>query len=190
MTDLQRELVADLFISLDGYAASDNAGPYFDLYGPELGAFIQERLDEPQELVMGRRTYEMLGAMVGSPMGADQAARRMDELSKVVLSHALAAPLPWKPARVVCGDLVDVIGELKAEPGPMLRMIGSVTIVHDLIAAQLLDCLRLVVFPLVLGGDGQEPIFAGWLRMSLELAESRVLDERLLALDYRPNAHA
>ena len=68
----------------------------------------------------------------------------------------------------------------------MLRMIGSATVVRDLAAAQLLDVLRLVIFPLVLGPDGEDPIFAGYLRTNLELVGSRVLDGRLLALDYRP----
>jgi dihydrofolate reductase len=68
----------------------------------------------------------------------------------------------------------------------MLRMISSVTVVRDLAAAQLLHELRLVIFPLVLGPDSQEPIFAGHLRTNLELEGSRVLDGRLLALDYRP----
>jgi dihydrofolate reductase len=55
----------------------------------------------------------------------------------------------------------------------MLRMISSVTVVRDLAAAQLLHELRLVIFPLVLGPDSQEPIFAGHLRTNLELEGSR-----------------
>lgn len=134
---------------------------------------------------MGRRTYQMLGAMAGSPEGTDPSARRMDELPKIVLSHEASMPLAWTPARVIGGELREVIGRLKSEPGPTLRMIGSVTVVRDLAAAQLLDQLRLVIFPLVLGPDGEEPIFADHLRTNLELAGSRVLDGRLLAIDYR-----
>jgi hypothetical protein len=81
---------------------------------------------------MGRRTYQMLGAMAGSPEGADPVSRRMDELAKTVLSHQASMPLPWTPARVVGGELPEVIGQLRSEPGPMLRMIGSVTVVRDL----------------------------------------------------------
>jgi dihydrofolate reductase len=156
-----RELVAELFISLDGYAFSTNAGPYFDLYGPELGELIDERVAEPQELLMGWRTYQMLGEYAGSPESNDPLARRMDELPKTVLSHEASLPLRWTPARVVGGELPEVIGRLTSEHGPMLRTIGSVSIVRDLAAAQLLDQLRLVIFPIVLGPDGEEPIFAG-----------------------------
>jgi dihydrofolate reductase len=186
MSGGDRQLIAELFVSLDGDAFSAKAGPYFDLYGPELGALIEERVAEPQELVMGRRTYQLLGGYAASPESNDPLARPMDELPKTVLSHDASLPLQWTPARVVGGELPEVIGELKREPGPMLRMIGSVSVVRDLAAAQLLDQLRLVVFPIVLGPDGEEPIFAGHLRTNLELVASRVLDGRLLALDYRP----
>lgn len=129
MSGAYRELIAELFVSLDGYAFGAKAGPYFDLYGPELGELLQQRLAEPQELLVGRRTYQMLGAMAGSPEGTDPSARGMDELAKTVLSHEASLPLPWTPARVVGGELPEVIGRLKSEPGPMLRMIGSVTVV-------------------------------------------------------------
>ena len=77
----------------------------------------EQRLAEPQELVMGRRTYQMLAAMAGSPEGTDPSARRMDELAKTVLSHEASMPLPWTPARVLGGGLPEVIGRLKSEPG-------------------------------------------------------------------------
>jgi dihydrofolate reductase len=186
MSAARRQLFADLFLSLDGYASSDHTGPYFDLYGPELGEFVEQRLAEPQELMMGRKTYELLGAFATSHEGTDPAARRMDDVPKIVLSHRLSEPLPWTPARVVGGELRTVISELKGQPGPMLRTIGSVSVVRELAAAGLLDQLRLVVFPIVLGPDGDEPIFADHMRTNMELVGSRVLDGRLLALDFRP----
>lgn len=186
MSGAHRKLIAELFVSLDGYAFSAKAGPYFDLYGPGLGELIEERVAEPQEMLMGRRTYQLLGEYAASPESNDPLARRMDEVPKTVLSHEASMPLPWTPARVVGGELAEVIDQLKSEAGPMLRMIGSVTVVRDLAAAQLLNELRLVIFPIVLGPDGEEPIFADHLRTNLELVGSRVLDGRLLALEYRP----
>jgi hypothetical protein len=56
-----RELISDLFISLDGYAAAgENTPGYFGMLGPELEAWVGENVAEPQEMVMGRRTYDML----------------------------------------------------------------------------------------------------------------------------------
>lgn len=185
-----RELISDLFVSLDGFGAGENVGGYFDLFGPDLDSWIREHVDEPQEMVMGRRTYQMLSEMAMSPSGTDAASRRMDELPKTVLSGTLTEPLAWTPARVVGGDLAEVITALKNEPGPILRMIGSVSVVRDLMARQLLDRLRLVVFPIVLGQDGREPVFADYPRRNMELVDSRLLDGRLLAVEYRVAAPA
>jgi dihydrofolate reductase len=185
-TEPMRKLIADLFISLDGYAAGENVAGYFGMLGPELEEWVREHVDEPEELVMGRRTYEMLAQFAISPDETDESPSRMDELPKIVLSHTLRDVLPWTPARVISGDLTSVVGELKRQDGPMLRTIGSISVVRDLIAAGLLDRLRLVVFPIVLGGDGREPAFADHPRGTMELVDSKVLDGRLIALEYRP----
>ena len=50
----------------------------------------------------------------------------------------------------------------------------------------LVDRLRLMVFPLILGSAGREPIYAGYPQVSLELIDTKVLDSRLIVLEYRP----
>jgi riboflavin biosynthesis pyrimidine reductase len=57
-------------------------------------------------------------------------------------------------------------------------------------AAGLVDRLRLVVFPHVLGQSGREPVFAGYPETSLTLAGITVLDSRLVICEYRPNLPA
>ncbi len=64
-----RDLTTDLFVSLDGYARGEHAGAYFDMYGPELGRWIDEHLAEPQVLLMGRVTYEVLSPMASTGAG-------------------------------------------------------------------------------------------------------------------------
>jgi dihydrofolate reductase len=181
-----RDLTADLFVSLDGYAKGEHAGPYFDMYGPDLGRWIDEHLAEPQVLVMGRVTYEVLSPMAESSSEADAQPSRMDELPKIVLSRTLREPLAWPNAHLVAGELATVIDDLKQIAGDPLRTIGSVSLVRDLIRLGLVDLLRLVVFPVVLGPDGREPMFAGYQRTAFELVSSSVLDGRLLLLEYRP----
>jgi hypothetical protein len=51
-----RELTADLFVSLDGFAAGVDVGPYFGYFGPELADWVRTELDRPQVIVMGRVT--------------------------------------------------------------------------------------------------------------------------------------
>jgi dihydrofolate reductase len=52
-----------LFVSLDGYAAGEDVGPFFGFGGPELDAWLCEDLDQPQLIVMGRATYQALAAI-------------------------------------------------------------------------------------------------------------------------------
>ena len=110
----------------------------------------------------------------------------MDELPKYVLSRTLREPLTWPNAHVLAGDLATVIDDLKHAAGDPLRTIGSVSLVRELISLRLLDRLRLIVFPIVLGPDGREPMFAGYQETTFELVSSSVLDGRLLLLEFRP----
>ena len=123
-------------------------------------------------------TYELFSAM--SNEGYDN---RMDALPKFVVSTTLSEPLSWN-ARLL--DSIEKVRELKSEEGPPLRCMGSLSLVRSLLANGLLDRLRLVVFPQILGETGREPFLAGLPDIDLELAEQRVLDRRLVLLDYRP----
>jgi hypothetical protein len=55
-----RELTADLFISLDGFASGVDQPPYFGYFGPDLESWVREHLARPQLIIMGRVTYESL----------------------------------------------------------------------------------------------------------------------------------
>ena len=181
-----RELIADMFVSLDGHAYGEGALAYFGYLGPDLERLIDENVAAPQVLLIGRKTYEMMWAIVRDrPVeGAD----RMNELPKVVFSRTLEGPLGWNNSRLAKGDLVEEVRSLKAEGGDPLRTIGSLSVVKALMGAGLVDRLRLVVFPLILGETRREPLFAGYPDIGLELVGTDVLDGRLVTLEYRPAA--
>ena len=61
-----RELIADLFISLDGFASGTDEAAYFGYFGQDLGNWVQEHLDERQVILMGRVTYEALARFAAS----------------------------------------------------------------------------------------------------------------------------
>ena len=178
------ELVADLFTSLDGYAYGEGAPAYFGYPGPDLERWIDEHLATPQVLLMGRVTYEAMSAIVrDQPVeGRD----RMNELPKVVFSGTLAEPLEWNNSRLAKGDVLEEVRSLKAGTDDPLRNIGSLSVVRVLMGAGLVDRLRLVVFPQILGDTGREPAFAGLPDINLELVGTDVLDGRLVTLEYRP----
>jgi riboflavin biosynthesis pyrimidine reductase len=63
---------------------------------------------------------------------------------------------------------------------------GSISLVKSMMQLGLVDRLRLMVFPLILGGAGRESIYDGDQQASLELIDMKVLDSRLILLEYRP----
>jgi dihydrofolate reductase len=180
------ELTADLFLTLEGHALGEGAGPFFGYPGPELDAWIRDQLGGPQILVMGRVTYQALAAF--APGAGDDGSTRMTELPKVVFSNSLTEPLAWSNTRLMAGGLAEGIGALKRESAEPLRCIGSISLVRSMIRLGLVDRLRVLVFPLILGTSGREPAFAGYPDVSLELAGVTVLDSRLTLLEYRPGA--
>ena len=182
-----RELTADMFGSLDGFAAGADGGQSwtFGYFGPEFAAYAQRVLTEPQIMLMGRVTYEIMApAWASSP---DPLAGPMNSWPKLVFSTTLAEPLAWHNAQLAKNDLAEEVGALKDQPGDPLRTIGSISLVRQLMAAGLVDRLRLVVFPHVLGQSGREPVFAGYPESGLDLTSTTVLDSRLVVCEYHPN---
>jgi dihydrofolate reductase len=180
------ELTADLFVSLDGFARADGAGPYFDYGGPELDEWIRAELDKPQVIVFGRVTYGLLALMSSS--GADAVSQRLTALPKVVVSSTLSEPLEWANTRLVTGDAVETLPALKRDSEVPLRTMGSVSLVRNLIDAGLVDRLRLMVFPLTCGSAGSEHISEGARLTRLHLEHTRLLDGRIVLLEYRFSA--
>lgn len=176
-----RTLTADLFISLDGFALGEGAPAYFGYLGPDLQQWIDTEGAEPQVVVMGRVTYQALAGY-----GAYDGDSAMAAMPKIVFSRTLKEPLSAN-TRLLDTDLNEAIPQLKAESGDPLRTMGSITLVKNLLRRGLVDRLRLMVFPQILGDTGREPIFPDLPDINLDLVESKVLDSRLVLLDYRPN---
>lgn len=178
-----RTLTVDLFITLDGFALGEGSPAYFGYAGPDLERWVQTELSQPQTLVFGRVTYLILSEI--SRHSTDQASRRMNQLPKIVVSNTLKEPLAWDNTQLLESNQLDEIRELKAQPGDPLRLIGSISLGQSLLKSGLVDRLRLLVFPLILGQSGREPIFAGLPDIHLEHLNTSVLDGRLVLLEYK-----
>src|SRR5579859_6469756 len=94
-----RQLTADLFVTVDGFAKGRTAGPYFGYGGPGLDAWIGEQLATDHVMLMGSNTYRAMAEIVAG--SADRASARMGELPKVVFSASLRPPLAWRNTTVV-----------------------------------------------------------------------------------------
>ena len=86
-----RELIADLFISLDGFASGTDEAAYFGYFGQDLSNWVREHLDERQVILMGRVTYEALARFAVS--ATDEVSVRMRTLPKLVCSNTLCRSL-------------------------------------------------------------------------------------------------
>lgn len=177
-----RQLTVDLFATVDGWGRGRNSPAYFGCHGPQLQAWIDEQTATPHVTVMGANTYRALAPInAGSD---DPTAKRMDELPKVVFSRSLKAPLAWRNTTLVADDVAVAVPAMKAESGDPLRVIGSLSLGRSLFRLGLVDRVRLMVFPQVLGETGEERILTGLPDIDLRLISTQVLDERLILLDY------
>jgi dihydrofolate reductase len=177
-----RELIIDSFSTVDGWGFGEKSPAYFGLMGPDLEAWINERLAEPHVMVMGSNSYRAMAEIVAS--GDDPTFKPMDEMPKVVFSRSLKEPLTWKNTTVVAEDIEAAVPRMKEEPGGPLRVIGSFTLARSLFRAGLVDRLRLMVFPQVLGETGAQRILDDLPDLDLRLDTTKVLDNRLVLLDY------
>jgi dihydrofolate reductase len=176
-------LTVELLISADGWAGSDGLPGYFGYLGPDLEALFATEQAKPHVVVMGRRTYELLA---GLPEEARDASwHEMSRLETVVFSRTLRQA-DWPNARICDTDLIDEIRRMKAEGDVPLRTTGSLSLVRQLMRAGLVDRLQLVIFPLVAGDAGREAAFADMASADLDLVDHRVLDGRVLLVEYQP----
>jgi dihydrofolate reductase len=180
------ELLIDFVTSLDGYGAAEGWPGWWGLEGPEYLAWLG---DEPRDytILMGANTYRLMSRLAadGEP-GTDALAG----FSKIVFSSTLAEPLSWPNSRLVGGDPVEAVRELKDEGAGSLHTLGSLTLCRSLLAAGLVDRFRVVVFPVITGSTGRDRIYDGYPDVALELVNSRLFDDRLQLLEYIPTVLA
>jgi dihydrofolate reductase len=177
------ELFADVFLSVDGSAHGTRSPAFFGFDGPDLLRWIDQEQALPRRSVMGRKTYEVLAALPEEYR--DESWERMTRKPTLVFSRSLTRTA-WPGVELTAEDAVGRVRQLKRADGPDLRTVGSLSLVQQFLDAGLVDHLRLMVFPLVIGETGQQPLFRGVGDVRLELLGQSVLDGRVVLLDYRP----
>ncbi|OLT25807.1 pyrimidine reductase [Nocardiopsis sp. CNR-923] len=176
-----RKLKAELFISLDGVVEAPETWhfPYMD---QEMGEAVGQMYTEADTLLMGRVTYE---AFVGFwPHESGEMADAINGVRKLVVSRSMTS-VDWNNAALVEGDVVDAVKALKQEPGGTIALTGSIGLIRTLLGAGLLDELRLLLHPLVVG-KGQHLFPEGTAPASLKLTRSAAFGSGVLDLTYQP----
>ena len=181
------ELMIDFITSLDGYGAADGWPGWWGLEGPEYLAWLGDQPEADYTVLMGATTYRLMSELSsdGEP-GTDALAG----MSKIVFSSTLTEPLTWPNSRLVTGDPVEAVREMKKEGAPSMRTIGSLTLCRSLLSAGLVDRFRVVVFPVITGSTGKDRVYDGYPDVSLELVSNRTFDGRLELLEYVPTVLA
>ena len=149
------------------------------LFGEEIGKLF----GEPFDLLLGRRTYDIFAAhwpyAEGGPY--DDIARMFNRITKYVATRK-GTELTWKGSVPLRDAAIDV-ARLKQEEGPALVTQGSTELVHDLLAAGLVDEMRTFTFPVVLG-NGKRLFDASSQPRTFKLTHSAVSPNGLIAATY------
>ena len=180
-----RKLIASFFISLDGVVEAPDKW-HFPYFNEEMGAAVGDAIAASDSLLLGRRGYQEFAAYWPHQDPAENDfASIMNDTPKFVASTTLATVDDWQNSTLLEGDLGDAVNELKARPGKNIGMSGSATLVRSLLEQGLLDELRLLVHPLVVG-EGAKLFPDGSPPVKLELAASNAFSTGVIDLTYRP----
>jgi dihydrofolate reductase len=181
-------IVATEFISLDGVIEDPggsedfrHGGWSFEISSGDDG--MQFKVDETmrsEAMLLGRRTYE--GFAEAWPERDGDFADRFNSMPKYVVSSTLRDP-EWANTTVLDGDLPAAIARVNEEREGEIVVHGSAQLVQGLMANDLLDELRLMVFPVVLG-SGKRLFGASDDKKTLRLSESRVVGDGVAIMIY------
>lgn len=178
-----RKIFSFLGVSVDGYHADVDGQLDWQTFDQEFTGYSVEQLDEVDTLIFGRTTYEGMVAYWPTQAGEEfdsGIAARMNAIEKIVVSHSLERA-DWHNTRIV-RDAVPELTALKEGSGRPIAIFGSVNLTVDLLAAGLVDEVRLIVNPIILGAGAS--VFAGARRTSLRLTAVRQFAAGYLLLTY------
>ena len=178
-----RKLIVTTFVTLDGVMQApggpeeDTSGgftnggwtvPHFD---EQVGAFMDQTMGVPFDLVLGRRTYDIFAAFWPNA-SEEEGARPLNDAVKYVASRG-RPDLTWERSVLLEPDPVTALRALKQEDGRELQVHGSGDLIQTLLGTDLVDEYRVLVFP-VLVGPGKRLFGDGTAPRGLRLLESRV----------------
>jgi dihydrofolate reductase len=183
-------IVVTEFVSLDG-VVEDPGGSEDFKYGGWSFEFNRGdegdkfKLDEAvgaDALLLGRVTYQ--GFADAWPAREGEFADKFNEMPKYVVSSTLQDP-EWNNSTVLEGDLGEAVAQVRDQHDGDVVVHGSPQLVQALIEADLVDELRLMVFPVVLGSGKQ--LFGDTAdKKTLKLTDSRVVGDGVAILVYQP----
>ena len=158
-----RKLIVSEFMTLDGVMQApggkdedrdggfEHGGWTLPYWHDDIGKAFGTLMLECDALLLGRRTY-VTHAQAFEPMEpGNPFGDMMNAPAKYVVSRTLEKPI-WRNTTIIRGDVVEAIRGLKSQPGKTIMTDGSSQLVHTMLAADLVDELHLLLYPLTVGG--------------------------------------
>jgi len=183
-----RTLIVTEFITLDGVVEAPGGEPTHPHAGwtmpygvPELFEYKLTETLEAESLLLGRTTYE--GFSEAWPGRDGEFADKMNAMPKHVVTSTLDE-LGWN-SEVLSGDVPAAVRGLKEGDGGPILVAGSASLVRTLLSHDLVDELRLMVFPVMVGG-GLTIFPTDRKKIALELADQQRYSSGVLLQVYRP----
>jgi dihydrofolate reductase len=185
-----RKIVVTEFVSLDGVMEDPggaegyaHGGWTFKFPDPEGMKYKLDELMTHDAMLLGRVTYQGFAKAWPSITDEFGFADKMNSMPKYVVSTTLQE-LEWNNSTLIASDVEREVAALKEQPGQDILVAGSRTLAQALLAADLVDEYRLMVFPIVLG-SGKRLFGDSVDTKTLTLADSKTLDSGTLILTYR-----
>ena len=196
-----RRVIVNEFMSLDGVAQAPggaeedpsggfaHGGWHMQYTEDEVAQrWVLDSIVEAGGFLLGRHTYEIFAAYWPSASDEEQViAEPLNRKPKYVVSTTLTEPLDWESSTLVEGDVAEGVRELKQGDGGDLHVIGSLELVRTLIEHELVDELRLMLDPLVLGG-GKSIFRDDGVRRQFRLVDGQVTGNGAILARYAPAA--
>lgn len=191
-----RKIVVQEFVSADGVmqAPGDKeedtdsgftqGGWVWPYWEDEIDAHMGESMSEIDTSLLGRKTWQSMGAAFEPMPEGDPLGDMMKATPKYVVSTTLTDTSLWRNSTVIRDNVIERVRALKAQAGKNIGIAGSSLLVHTLAQHDLVDEYNLLVFPLVLGGGKR--VFPEGQRMNLRLVESRPFPSGVVLMRYVP----
>jgi dihydrofolate reductase len=183
-------IVVTEYISVDGVVEAPSGTEEFERVGwtddftrgPEGDTFKVEETMASDALLLGRVTYD--GFAPVWPLVPGEFAEKFNTMPKYVVSSTLESP-EWNNTTVLRGDVIDEVARLKEQYERDIVVHGSPQLVQTLIEHDLVDELRLMVYPVIVGAGKR--LFGETTRtQNLRLVETKTFDDGIHVLIYRP----
>ena len=193
-----RRIITTTFVTLDGVMQApggpeeDTSGGFayggwtagVDYWDEVAGSTMDGILEQPFELLLGRRTYDIFASYWPTATSDQNVAVPFNRTIKYVVSHE-SIELTWENSRLITGDVVPQIRQLKDQDGPDLWVHGSGNLIQTLLDHDLIDRMLVWTFPVTIG-SGKRLFAEGTQPREFQLADSKISTTGVVIAAYEP----